>query len=192
VIQEVARYWWVLLVRGLLAIGFGIAALVWPEITVWALVIVFGVYVLVDGVLDVGMAIGGSSEGVRLSGGRRFWLLLMGLLGIAAGLVSFFWPSITAVALLWVIAVWAIVSGFFELLTAWQLRAELTNEWMWVLVGLLSIALGILLLLQPRDGAVALIIWIGIMAIAWGLALTIVSFQVRGLGDGGMPPPAPA
>ena len=191
-IQEVARYWWVLLVRGLLAIVFGIAALVWPEITVWALVIVFGGYVLVDGVLDIGMAIGGGSDGMRLSGGRRFWLLLMGLLGIAAGLVSFFWPSITAVALLWVIAIWAIVSGFFELLTAWQLRAELTNEWMWVLAGLLSIALGILLLLQPKTGAVALIIWIGIMAIAWGLALTIVSFQVRGFGDGGMPPPAPA
>jgi uncharacterized membrane protein HdeD (DUF308 family) len=176
----------------LLAIVFGIAALVWPEITVWALVIVFGVYVLVDGVLDIGMAIGGSSGGVRLSGGRRFWLLLMGLLGIAAGLVSFFWPSITAVALLWVIAVWAIVSGLFELLTAWQLRAELTNEWMWVLAGLLSIALGILLLLQPRTGAVALIIWIGIMAIAWGVALTVVSFQIRGIGDDGMPPPAPA
>ena len=191
-IQEVARYWWVLLIRGLLAIGFGFAALVWPEITVWALVIVFGVYVLVDGVLDIGMAIGGSSGGVRLSGGRRFWLLLMGLLGIAAGLVSFFWPSITAVALLWVIAIWAIVSGFFELLTAWQLRAELTNEWMWVLAGLLSIALGILLLLQPKTGAVALIIWIGIMAIAWGVALTVVSFQIRGIGDGGMPPPAPA
>jgi uncharacterized membrane protein HdeD (DUF308 family) len=192
VIQEVARYWWVLLVRGLLAIGFGIAALVWPEITVWALVIVFGVYVLIDGILDIGMAIGGSSGGARLSGGRRWWLVIMGLLGIAAGLVSFFWPSITAVALLWVIAVWAIVSGFLELFTAWRLRTELTNEWMWVLAGLLSIALGVLLLAQPRTGAVALVIWIGILAIAWGVALTIVSFQVRGMGDDMMPPAAPA
>ncbi len=108
----------------------------------------------------------------------------MGLLGIGAGLVAFFWPEITAVALLWVIAVWAIVSGVIELMTAWTARAELTNEWMWVLAGVLSIALGILLLAQPGTGAVALIVWIGVLAIAWGVALCIVSFQVKFMGGG--------
>ena len=191
-IEDVARYWWVFLVRGLLAIAFGIAALVWPQITVWALVIVFGVYVLIDGVLDLGMAIGGTGPGgTRLGGGRRWWLVFMGLLGIAAGLVAFFWPEITAVALLWVIAVWAIISGVIELMTAWTARAELNNEWMWVLAGVLSIALGILLLAQPGTGAVALIYWIGVLAIAWGVALCIVSFQVKFM-DGDMSTPAVA
>lgn len=190
-IDDIARYWWVMLVRGLAAIAFGVAAFVWPDITLWALVILFGVYVLVDGVLDVGMAVGGGSpEGDRLSGGRRLWLAVMGLFGIAAGLVSFFWPEITAVALLWVIAVWAILSGLIELLTAWRLRAELTDEWIWVLAGLFSIALGVLLLVQPRTGAIALVVWIGILAAAWGAMLVIVSFQLRRLGGGGTPPPA--
>ena len=117
-------------------------------------------------------------------------MAVMGVIGVAAGIIAFVRPGITAVALLWVIAFWAILSGILEIVTAWRLRAELTNEWMWVLAGLLSIALGVLLIAQPATGAVALVIWIGIFAIAWGLTLTILSFRVKGLGSPTTPPRA--
>ena len=181
-LQLVSRYWWVLLVRGLLAIGFGIMTLVWPAITVWALVLVFAFYALADGVLDIAMGIGGQGpHDEKLSTGRRIWVIVLGLVGIGAGLIAIFWPGITAVVLLWVIALWAIAGGIAELLAAWQLRAELTNEWMWVLAGLLSIALGVILLFQPRAGAIALLVWIGILAIAWGAALCVSAFRVKNL-----------
>lgn len=190
----VSRYWWVVLLRGLLAIGFGVVALIWPGITILAVVIVFGAYALVDGVLDVVMAIGGKGpDKARLAGGSRFWLGLLGLIGIGAGIVAFAWPGITAVALLWVIAFWAILSGIGHIAAAWRLRAELTNEWLWVLAGVLSIALGVLLIAQPAVGALALILWIGIFAIAWGVTLVILSFRVKGLaGSGGAADTAPA
>lgn len=186
----VARYWWVLLLRGVLAIGFGIVALIWPAITVLALVIVFGAYALVDGILDVVVGVGGRAGETRLGGADRVWLVLMGLLGIGAGLIAFFWPQITAIALLWVIAFWAIVSGLLEIATAWRLRAELDNEWMWVLAGVLSIALGVVLMVQPTAGALALVLWIGIFAIAWGVALAILAFRVRSTREPEVPAPA--
>lgn len=184
-LEMVARSWWVLLLRGLVAVGFGVIALVWPGITTLALVIVFGAYVLADGVLDLIMAIGGrGSRGVALSGGDRVWLGFLGLIGVGAGLVAFFWPAITTVALLWVIAWWAIIRGLLELITAWRLRAELTNEWMWVLTGILSIGLGALLIAQPAAGALALVFWIGVFSIAWGVALSILAFRVKGMARG--------
>lgn len=190
-LELAARYWWVILLRGILAIGFGVVALIWPGITIFALVILFGAYVLFDGVLDVVMAIGGKGpDEARLAGGERAWMAVMGVIGVAAGIIAFVWPGITAVALLWVIAFWAILSGILEIVTAWRLRAELTNEWLWVLAGLLSIALGVLLIAQPATGAVALVIWIGIFAIAWGIALAILSFRVKGLGSPTTPPRA--
>lgn len=175
----VGRYWWLFLIRGLVAVGFGVVALIWPEMTLVALVILFGAYVLVDGVLDLIMAIGGRAGDMRLSGGHRVWLGFLGLIGIAAGLVAFLWPGITAVALLFVVAWWAILRGILELFAAWRLRSVLTNEWMWVLTGLLSIALGVLLIAQPEAGVLALVLWIGIFAIAWGVALCILAFRVK-------------
>ncbi|MPZ52167.1 MAG: HdeD family acid-resistance protein [Acidimicrobiia bacterium] len=180
-VEDIGRHWWLFLVRGLIAIGFGIAAMVWPGITLLALVVVFGAYTLADGVLDLLLAVGlrGRGEG-DLSGGSRIWLGILGLLGIGAGLITFFWPGITAVVLLWIIAWWAIVRGVLELLASWRHRKVLTNEWAWVLNGLLSIALGIVLIAQPGTGALALVLWVGIFAIAWGISLCILGFRVRG------------
>lgn len=177
---EIARRsWWVFLVRGVLAIGFGILALVWPGMTLLALVTLFGAYVLIDGILDVAAAITGRDAGADRSTGGRALLGILGLFGIAAGLVAFFWPGITALALLFIIAWWAIVRGFLEIMAAWRLRAELTNEWMWVLSGLLSVALGVVLIANPGVGALAVVFWIGIFAVAWGVALCVVAFRVR-------------
>jgi uncharacterized membrane protein HdeD (DUF308 family) len=182
-LQAIADSWWVFLVRGLAAIGFGVLALIWPEITLGALVIVFGVYALFDGIMDIvlGVGVGRDQRGHRLSSENRIWLVLMGLVSVAAGVIAFVWPAITAVALVWVIAFWAIVTGLVELFLAWRLRAELTNEWMWVLSGLLSIGLGVVLVVQPTAGALALVLWIGLLAIAWGVTLCITAFRLRGL-----------
>lgn len=181
-LDRLAKSWWVFLVRGLAAIAFGVVAVIWPGITLGALVIVFGAYAIVDGVFDVVLGIRGeASSGGAITGGDRAWLVVTGIVGVAAGLIAFLWPGITAVALLWVIAFWAILTGVVELFAAWKLRAELTNEWMWILSGLLSIALGILLLLQPATGALALVLWVGILAIAWGVALCVLAFRIKGL-----------
>jgi uncharacterized membrane protein HdeD (DUF308 family) len=187
-LESLAASWWVFLIRGLAAIAFGVIAVFWPGITVGALVIVFGAYAVVDGVFDLMLGIRGTaSTGRSLTGGDRVWLVLSGILGVAAGFIAFVWPGITAVALLWVIAFWAVFTGVIELFAAWRLRAELTNEWMWVISGLLSIALGVLLIAQPAEGALALVLWVGILAIAWGTALCVLAFRIRGLA--GRPAP---
>ena len=188
-LQALARHWWVFLVRGLAAIAFGVLAVVWPGITISALVIVFGAYAVVDGIFDLVLGIRGAPDdaGRPLSGGTRVWMVAIGLLGMAAGLVAFLWPSITAVALLWVIAWWAMITGVLELFAAWRMRAELTNEWMCVLSGLLSIVLGIVLVAQPATGALALVLWVGFLAIAWGVALCVLAFRVKGLAGRAAP-----
>lgn len=181
-LEMLSRNWWIFLVRGLLAIAFGVVAMIWPGITVLALVLLFGVYVLLDGIIDVGAAISGRGVGAQqLSGGHRVLLGLIGLVGVAAAVIAFFWPAITALALLFVIAWWAIIRGVLEIVAAWRLRAELTNEWMWVLSGLLSIALGVILIARPGTGALALVLLIAAFSIAWGVALCIVAFRIRGL-----------
>lgn len=183
-----SKYWWVLLVRGLLGIGFGIGALAWPGLTILVLVVVFGVYSLLDGILDLGMAVGARS----LPGSSRGALVLMGLFGIAAGIVAFLWPDITAVALLWVIAFWAITTGVFEIVAAIRLRTEINNEWFWILSGVLSVVLGVVLVLQPGVGALAVVTTIGVFAIVWGVSLTLLSFRVKAMGAGSAPTPRTA
>lgn len=181
-LEMLSRNWWIFLVRGLLAVAFGLVAMIWPGITVLALVLLFGVYVLLDGIVDIGAAISGRGVGAQqLSGGHRVLLGLIGLVGVAAAVIAFFWPAITALALLFVIAWWAIIRGVLEIVAAWRLRAELTNEWMWVLSGLLSIALGVILIARPGTGALALVLLIAAFSIAWGVALCIVAFRIRGL-----------
>jgi len=182
-LEVAARYWWVMLLRGVIAILFGFATLAWPEITVLALVLVFGVYSLLDGLLGVAMAVGGRN----MNGSNRLAVGLMGLFGIAAGVIAFLWPEITAVALLWVIAVWAIVTGLLEILLAVRFRNEMTNEWFWVLSGLLSVALGLFLVFQPALGALGLVTTIGIFSIAWGVTLMVFSSRVKKLAGGSAP-----
>jgi len=187
-LEVAARYWWVALLRGLLAIVFGIGAWIWPGITILALVLVFGVYSVLDGILGLSMAVGGKS----LPGSNRLLIALMGLFGVAAGVVAFLWPDITALALLWVIAIWAIMTGLLEIVAAVRLRKEITNEWFWVLSGLLSVVLGLVLIFQPTLGALGLITTIGIFSIAWGVALIMLSFKLKGLAAAPSPSPRAA
>jgi uncharacterized membrane protein HdeD (DUF308 family) len=180
------RHWWLLVVRGVLGILFGILALVWPGATIAALVLLFGVYAIVDGVATLYAAITGREGADRgrrpASGGHRVWLTIEGLLGIGAGLVAFFWPGITALVLLWVIAFWAILTGVMEVAAAIRLRREMDNEWLLGLAGVASVLFGILLLVLPGAGALALIWLIGVYALVFGVILIVLGLRLRGVG----------
>ena len=173
-LASLSRYWWLLVLRGVVAILFGVLAFVWPGLTIGALVLLFGIYALIDG---IGSIITGVAH---RHGSDRWWLLLEGVASIAFGLLTFFWPGITAIFLLLLIAGWAVVTGIFEIAAAIRLRKEIEGEWLLGLAGLLSILLGIFMFVQPGAGALALIWVIGSYAILFGLVLIVLGFRVRG------------
>jgi uncharacterized membrane protein HdeD (DUF308 family) len=176
--EELSRSWWIMAVRGAAAVIFGVLALIWPEITLLALVLVFGAYALVDGLFALVAAV----RGRQLAGGSRAWLVLEGLLGVGAGIVTVVWPDITALALLWVIAFWAVLTGVLEIVAAVRLRRVLDNEWLLILAGALSIVFGLILIVFPREGAVGLVWLIGSYAIVFGIVLFGLALRLRGLG----------
>jgi uncharacterized membrane protein HdeD (DUF308 family) len=177
-VAELARNWWVVALRGVLAIIFGVLALLWPAMTLAVLVILFGAYVLVDGIFAV---IGGFS----MAGQRERWwvMVLEGIAGIIIGLITFFSPGVTALVLLYYIAAWAIITGVLEIVTAIRLRREIEGEWAMGLAGAASILLGVFLIIQPGAGAIGLIWWIGSLSIVFGVLLVVLAFRLRGLAD---------
>ena len=177
-VASLSRYWWVLAIRGVAAILFGIAAFAWPGITLAALVLLFGAYALVDGIFAV---VNGFS--VRKENERWWMVILEGLAGIIFGVLTFLWPGITALVLLYFIAAWAIITGIFEIMTAVELRREINNEWFLALSGGLSVAFGLLLVVFPVAGAVAFIWLIGAYALLFGALLIMLAFQMRAWGE---------
>jgi uncharacterized membrane protein HdeD (DUF308 family) len=176
VVVEVSRSWWALALRGVAAILFGLSAFIWPGLTLAVLILLFGAYVLVDGIFSIVGAVRAS----RLH--ERWWpMAVEGVAGIIAGLIAFFFPGITAIALLLLIATWAIVTGIFEIAQAIQLRQVVSNEWLMGLSGLASIVFGILLIVIPAAGALALVWLIGAYALVFGVLLLILAFRLRGL-----------
>jgi uncharacterized membrane protein HdeD (DUF308 family) len=177
-VTRLARRWWLLALRGVVAILFGLAALVWPGITLAVLVWLFGAYALVDGVFAVGAA-------VRARGEQPHWwgLLLEGVAGIAAGVVTLLWPGLTAIVLLYLIAAWAIVTGILEIVAAVQLRREIANEVWLALSGLLSVLFGLAVAIWPGAGALALIWLIGAYAVVFSVLLLALAVRLRGIGQ---------
>jgi uncharacterized membrane protein HdeD (DUF308 family) len=174
-LDSLARNWWAVALRGLAGILFGIITFVSPAISLAALVLLFGAYAFADGVLSIVSA-------VRRRGADRWWLLLLqGIVGIAAGVVTWLWPGITAITLLFVIAAWALAGGALQVAAAIRLRKVITGEWLLGLSGVLSIALGVLLVAFPGPGALALVIWIGAYAFVFGILLMVLGFKLRGL-----------
>ena len=168
--------WWALVLRGLAAIGFGVLAFLWPHITLTALVFLWGAYALVDGVLAI--AAGVKSHGEN----KRWWVLLLeGILGVAAGVIAFVIPGITALVLLIVIAAWAMVTGVFEIAAAIQLRKFIKGEWLLALAGVASVLFGFALLLNPSAGAIALVWLIGAYAIVFGVLLIGLGLRLHSL-----------
>ncbi len=170
-----ARNWWALALRGLLAIVFGLLAFALPGVTLAALVILFGAYALVDGIFALVAAVRAAEAH------ERWWLFVLeGIAGIAAGVITFMWPGITALALLYLIAWWALITGIFEIAAAIRLRKEISGEWVLALGGVASVIFGVLLLMRPGVGALAVIWLIGTYALVFGLLLLILGFRLRG------------
>lgn len=171
-----ARNWWVLLLRGLVAIAFGVLAWIQPGITIAALVLLFGAYTLVDGVLGAWTAIAGRKEH------EHWWVLLLwGVVGIAVGVMTFVAPGVTAFALLFYIAIWAVATGVLQIVAAVRLRKEIAGEWLLALGGLASVVFGVLLMAQPGAGALALVWLIATYAVVFGIVLVLLAFKLRGL-----------
>jgi uncharacterized membrane protein HdeD (DUF308 family) len=171
--DRLARSWWLVAVRGLAAIVFGLIALLMPGITLLALVLLFAAYAIVDGASKVVSAFRRHPDG-----SRDMWSLLAGILGIVAGIVAAVWPGITALVLLILIAAWAIVTGVFEIVAAYRLRDQINGEALLALGGALSIAFGVLALLMPSAGALAIVWLIGAYAIATGIVLLIAAYRL--------------
>ncbi len=179
-----ASWGWIVL-RGFVAILFGLAAFLMPGITLAVLVIVWGAYAIADGVFAL-------VAGFRIrDGGKPMWsLVVIGLLGIAAGILTFVWPGMTALVLLVFIAGWALAIGIFQIAAAIRLRKVIDNEWMLGLGGLLSIAFGVLMLARPGAGALAVMWIIGWYATLFGVLLIMLGFRLRGIVHQMTPKPA--
>jgi uncharacterized membrane protein HdeD (DUF308 family) len=172
-LDGLTRSWWAITLRGVAGIVFGIIAFIAPGISLVALVLLYAVYAFADGILGITAA---------FSGGRRWWLFLLeGILGIGAGVVTFMWPGITALVLLYLIAAWALATGIIEIVTAIRLRRVISGEWLLALAGILSIALGVVLFLFPGPGALAVVIWIGAFAFIFGVLLVTLGLRLRRL-----------
>jgi uncharacterized membrane protein HdeD (DUF308 family) len=171
--ESLAAHWWSFLLRGIAAILFGIMTFAVPGITLTVLIVLFGAYALVDGVFSIISAFRGDTY-------RRWWsLALEGVVSLAAGLITFFYPGLTAVALLYLIAFWAIVTGAFEIASAIRLRKVITGEGWLIVSGVLSVAFGLLLAAFPGAGALALVMWIGVYAVIFGAFMIALSLRLR-------------
>jgi uncharacterized membrane protein HdeD (DUF308 family) len=177
--------WWAIALRGLVAVLFGIATFMWPGITLWVLVALFGAFALINGIFAV-------IEAFRRDVSRERWwsLLFEGVVGILIGVVTLTWPGLTAMGLLYLIAFWAIVTGVFEIITAIRLRHEIRGEWMMALIAILSMAFGFLLVAFPATGALSVILIIGAFAFATGALMIALAFKLRSMRrPGGEVPP---
>lgn len=173
-LQTLGRTWWLVLLRGLAAIVFGILAWTWPGVTLITLVLFWGAYALIDGVAAL---IGGWQA--KDSGKPMWQVVLVGVIGIAAGIFTFVQPGVTAIALLLLIAAWAIVHGIFEIAAAIRLRKEIRNEWLLILSGAISVLFGIFMIASPGAGALAVLWLIGVFAVAYGALLVMLSFKLK-------------
>ena len=180
-IHELARNWGFVALRGALAVVFGLIAFFEPASAFAALVLLFGAYAFVDGVFALIALFRGASK-------DRFWVLVLeAVVGIGIGVLTIARPAATALALLYYVGIWAILTGIFELAAAIRLRKEITGEFWLGLAGVLSIAFGVLLFAIPGAAALALTVWIGAYAFIFGVMLILLAFRLRRFSEGHRP-----
>lgn len=185
-IRTISKYWWVFILRGLITIVFGLAALLWPALTLGVMVLLFGLFALFEGLLTILTSFGKGDE----KGGWTF--LLEGLVGLlvcvivllGSSLGSILWPRVAAVMLVYYIAGWAILAGLFKTITAFRIRTEVKGEWVLGLSGLISILVGLILILRPGAGVLAVAWLIGIFAIILGIIQLLLGLKFRKIGTG--------
>jgi uncharacterized membrane protein HdeD (DUF308 family) len=171
--EVLAESWWAVGLRGILGILFGLICLLTPGLAVEVFVILFAAYMLVDGVFAIIAGIKAARNGER-------WglLILEGIVDLAAGTVAVLWPAITLVALIWIVAIWAVISGALMLGAAFTLNID-HGRWWLALGGIASLILGVLLVIEPLIGAVVLTMWLGAYALVFGVLLLVVAFQLH-------------
>ncbi len=185
-LAHLARNWWVFVFRGVVAILFGVLAFIRPGTTLEALVLLFALWALLDGVFALIGSVGAAEAH------EPWWpLVLIGLLGIAAGVVTLKWPGMTALVLLFVVAYWSIFRGILEIVAAVRLRDLIQREAWLIIGGIASIAFGVLLIMNPGPGLLALIWLVGIYALIYGIALLMLGFRLKALASE-LPAPARA
>lgn len=173
-----SRNWWLLALRGIFAILFGILTIFFPGIALSTLILLFAVYAIADGLAAAWSAIQHRNQ-------EQWWVhLLEGIVSIIAGIGAIVFPGLTALTLLYLIAAWAIITGVFETMAAIRLRKEIEGEFWMGLSGLLSIIFGVFLLVSPGAGALSVLTIIGIYTIAFGIFLIMLAFRVRGMSGG--------
>ncbi|MGD1070675.1 MAG: HdeD family acid-resistance protein [Bryobacteraceae bacterium] len=172
--KVLAQNWWALALRGAVAVIFGLIAFFIPQVTLYALTILFGAYALIDGIVSLGAAIH-----VGRSGERWWGLVFEGIVGLLAAAFTLIWPAITLLILIYIIAGWAVVTGVFEIVAAIQLRRHIAGEWLLILAGAASILFGVLLFAAPGPGAIVLAWWIGAYIFIFGLLMIGLAFRLR-------------
>jgi len=177
-IAELSRFWWVIALRGAIGVLFGIVAFAWPVHTLTFLIALFGAYLLLDGVLALISAAGAAKR-------HENWtpMVLEGLAGVIIGLVTFFWPGLTLVAVVYVMSAWAIVTGALAIYAAIKLRKAISGEWLLLLSGGVSVLLGVMLAVSPGAGAIAILWLMGSYAIVFGCLLIALALRLRGHGQ---------
>jgi len=172
-----AKNWWLVEIRGVAAIAFGVLAFLWPGITLLVLVTLFAAYMLIDGVaLLVSLR-----RAEPATAGHRLAVGLMGILGVAVGIATIFWPGITALALLYLVAFWAITLGLTQVIAAIRLRREISGELWFVIGGLLTVVFGVFILLFPGTGLLSLVWIVGAWAVVFGITNLVLAWRLRGL-----------
>ncbi|SFD01180.1 Uncharacterized membrane protein HdeD, DUF308 family [Microbulbifer thermotolerans] len=174
ILRVLSENWWLLLLRGIAGVTFGVLCFIWPGLSLLTLVLLFGIYVLLDGFFTLIAAVLGRHRAMPL-----WWLVLAGLVSVAAGIFTFIYPQLTALVLVICIGAWALVRGAFEIIGAFLLRREIHNEWLLMAIGLLSMIFGLAILVNPSAGALALVWLIGLYAILFGLPMIWLGLRLR-------------
>lgn len=178
--EQLARNWQAIAVRGGAAAVFGLAFLFWPAPTLLTLIYIFGIFVLVEGVTAV-------VSGVRQPQGISWGLVALGIIGIAAGIATFLWPSITGLVLLYVIGFWAIASGIVHIYEGIALRRAIENEWLLIATGVVSLFFGLIVVIAPSAGALAITFFIGFFGLIYGVLQLALAFRLRAIAEAGRP-----
>ncbi|HEX7979909.1 MAG TPA: HdeD family acid-resistance protein [Gemmatimonadaceae bacterium] len=173
-VSEMTSNWWALALRGAVSILLGLVAITMPGLTIAAIVTVFGVYAIIEGVLAIMASIRGIREHDRWG-----WMMVEGVVGICAGLIAFFMPGVGALAIIWLIAAWAVLTGALEIAAGFRLRKIIEGEWLLILTGVLAIVLGFFMVSRPGMGVVLLTTWLGVWAILSGITLMVLAFRIK-------------
>jgi len=172
-LHALAKNWWLLLLRGIAAVVFGVLAFAWPGLTLLMLILLYGAFALTDGVIAIIAAIKGGAPG------PRWWLAIVGILGIAVGAFTFTLPGMTALILLFTIAGWAVAIGVLQIIGAIRLRKEIDNEWLLILSGVISVLFGLAIVYNPGAGALGLVWVIAMYAIIAGVLYIGLALRLK-------------